>query len=35
MVESYAPHVPLNVPKPVADNVWVVDGPEITFGYLA
>ena len=34
MVESYAPHVPLNVPKPVADNVWVVDGPEITFGYL-
>lgn len=23
---------PLNVPKPVASNVWIVDGPEIRFG---
>lgn len=24
---------PLNVPKPVADDLWIVDGPEIEFGF--
>lgn len=27
--EAFAPYAPLNVLKPVAQNVWVVDGPEI------
>ena len=27
------PYEPLNVPKPVADGVWIVDGPEIRFGF--
>lgn len=29
---AQVPYEPLNVPKPVADNVWIVDGPEIRFG---
>jgi hypothetical protein len=26
------PYDPVNVPKPVADDLWIVDGPEIRFG---
>ena len=29
---AYTPYVPLGVPKPVARDVWIVDGPEIRFG---
>ena len=25
---------PINTLKPVADDIWIVDGPEITFGFL-
>ena len=32
--KAFAPYAPLNVLKPVAPEVWVVDGPEIRFGYL-
>jgi hypothetical protein len=32
--DSYAPYAPLNVLKPVAADIWIVDGPEIRFGYL-
>ena len=32
--EAFVPYSPLNVLKPVADNVWIVDGPEIRFSYL-
>jgi hypothetical protein len=31
---SYAPYLPLGQVKPVAADVWIVDGPEIRFGYL-
>jgi hypothetical protein len=31
---AYRPYAPLDVLKPVADAVWIVDGPEIAFGYL-
>ena len=30
--ESSATYPPLNTLKPVADNVWIVDGPVIEFG---
>jgi hypothetical protein len=29
-----SPYAPLNILKPVAPNVWMVDGPEIRFNYL-
>lgn len=29
---AYTPYAPLGVPKPVARDVWIVDGPEIRFG---
>lgn len=32
--DEFVPYAPLNVPKPVATDVWIVDGPEIRFGYL-
>ena len=28
---AFEPYAPLNVPKPVCDDVWIVDGPEIRF----
>ncbi len=28
---AFEPYAPLNVPKPVAEDVWIVDGPEIRF----
>ncbi|MGA7971450.1 MAG: DUF4336 domain-containing protein [Pseudolabrys sp.] len=30
---AYAPYEPVNALKPVADNVWIVDGPEIQMTY--
>lgn len=32
--DAFAPYAPLNVLKAVADDVWIVDGPEIQFGYF-
>ncbi|MDQ6702625.1 MAG: DUF4336 domain-containing protein [Pseudomonadota bacterium] len=32
--EAFDPYTPLNVLKPTAPGVWIVDGPEIHFGYL-
>lgn len=32
--QAFEPYAPLSVPKPVAPDIWVVDGPEIRFGYL-
>ena len=32
--EAFRPYAPLNVPKPIAPDVWIVDGPEIRFSYL-
>lgn len=29
---AYAPYAPLNAPKDIAKDVWIVDGPEIRFG---
>lgn len=34
MSEAYIPYAPLDTLKPIADDVWVVDGPEIRMGYL-
>jgi hypothetical protein len=34
MADAYIPYAPLNLLKPVADNVWIVDGPEIDMKYL-
>ena len=34
MSKAFVPYAPLNVLKPVAENVWIVDGPEIRFNYL-
>ncbi|HUO88129.1 MAG TPA: DUF4336 domain-containing protein [Rhizomicrobium sp.] len=34
MSSAIAPYEPLDVPKPVAGDIWIVDGPEIRFGYL-
>src|SRR5579863_5099744 len=31
---AHRPYAPLNTLKPVARELWVVDGPEIAFGYL-
>lgn len=31
---AFLPYAPLDVPKPVAPDVWIVDGPEIAFGWL-
>jgi hypothetical protein len=32
--EAFDPYSPLNVLKPIAAGVWLVDGPEIQFSYL-
>ena len=32
--EDFVPYAPLNALKPIARDVWIVDGPEIRFGYL-
>jgi hypothetical protein len=32
--EAFVPYTPQNLLKPVAENVWIVDGPEIRFSYL-
>ncbi|MBA2919705.1 DUF4336 domain-containing protein [Sphingomonas sp. MAH-20] len=34
MADAFVPYAPLNVPKPFADAVWIVDGPEIAMDYL-
>lgn len=34
MRDAFEPYSPLNVPKPFADHVWIVDGPEIAMDYL-
>jgi hypothetical protein len=34
MGEAFEPYSPLNVLKPFADQVWIVDGPEIAMDYL-
>ena len=34
MREAFEPYSPLNVLKPFADQVWIVDGPEIAMNYL-
>jgi hypothetical protein len=31
---AFTPYAPLNTLKPIADNVWIVDGPEIGMRYL-
>lgn len=31
---AYLPYAPLNTPKPFAEGVWIVDGPEIGMRYL-
>ncbi|ARQ02251.1 DUF4336 domain-containing protein [Pseudorhodoplanes sinuspersici] len=33
-MDCYKLYEPINTLKPVADNVWIVDGPEITMRYL-
>jgi hypothetical protein len=33
-IDAYLPYSPLNMLKPFVDNVWIVDGPEITMRYL-
>lgn len=33
LVTSFDPYLPLNRPKPFADGVWTVDGPEIRMDY--
>ena len=32
-MSAFEPYAPLNVPKPFAENVWIVDGPEIRMDY--
>ncbi|MBJ6124129.1 DUF4336 domain-containing protein [Microvirga splendida] len=32
--DAYVPYEPLNVLKPVAPDVWIVDGPEIRLSYM-
>jgi hypothetical protein len=34
MADAYLPYAPLNVLKPVAENVWIADGPQIRMDYL-
>ncbi|SMF02387.1 protein of unknown function [Tistlia consotensis] len=31
---AFEPYAPLDVPKPLAPELWVIDGPEIRFGYV-
>jgi hypothetical protein len=31
---AYTPYAPLDTPKPFADEIWIVDGPEIGMRYL-
>ena len=31
---AFVPYAPLNVPKAVATDLWIVDGPDIRFNYL-
>ena len=31
---AYVPYAPLNLPKPFADDIWIVDGPEIGMHYF-
>lgn len=33
-MDCYTPYEPLNVLKPIGENAWIVDGPEITMRYL-
>src|SRR3546814_19403021 len=33
MPDAFVPYAPLDVPKPVAKGVWIVDGPEIRMDY--
>ena len=33
-MDAFVPYAPLNVPKKVADDLWIVDGPEIRMGML-
>jgi hypothetical protein len=33
MADAHVPYAPLNVLKPVAQNVWIADGPEIDMAY--
>ena len=32
--DAYKPYAPQNVLKPIAADIWIVDGPQIRFGYL-
>ena len=34
-MDCYTPYEPTNTLKPIADNAWIVDGPQITMRYLA
>lgn len=34
MADAFVPYAPLNVLKPVADDLWIVDGPEIRMSWL-
>jgi len=34
MADAFIPYAPLKVLKPVAENVWIADGPEIQFSLL-
>ena len=34
MADAFIPYAPLQMLKPVADNVWIADGPEIQFKML-
>jgi hypothetical protein len=33
LVGGLVPYSPLNVPKPIGADIWIVDGPEIRFGF--
>jgi len=34
MADAFLPYAPLNILKPVAENLWLADGPEIVMRYL-
>ncbi len=34
MRDAFIPYSPLNALKPVAENIWIVDGPQIEFGTM-
>jgi hypothetical protein len=34
MRNAFIPYTPLNTPKPVAENIWIVDGPQIDFSTM-